>query len=826
MISTIVRTEIFHVVNYNMPISCTYNAVSFMSDILSMDQRSEEDIKRLFITPALEKTWDRNSITMETKITDGKIVISKGKSVRQKPMKADYILYYKRNYPMAVVEAKSRRFLPSYGLQQAKEYAKKLDAPFAYSSNGERFVEYDFMTGQERELSLEEFPSREELIERYKKEYDRNYLKGGDEDLFEGVSIAETDIVDEPFYTDDSGKEPRYYQRIAINRVLDAIAAGQQRLLLVMATGTGKTYTAFQIIWRLIKSGKRKRILYLADRNILVDQSISNDFNPLEKVIHKVDVDKEDPATTTSYQVYFALYQQLMGQNNEKYYEKLFNKDFFDFIVVDECHRGSAKEDSTWREILTYFSSATQLGMTATPKETSEASNTTYFSWPVYQYSLNDGIEDGFLAPFKVINITLNISDGWRPKKGQLDIYGNEIADRIYYNNDFDYNLILQGRISEVASTITQYMKETDRMGKTIVFCANEDAAERMRQALVQCNEDMCKKNGDYVVRITGSDAYGKSKLDYFIKKSSPYPVIATTSELLSTGVDCQMVKLIVLDKVIGSMTEFKQIIGRGTRLVEKQGKTFFAVIDLRNVSHLFADPSWDGPVEVDSRFATKDPYDTDPADKKNKDGNDKQDLPDPDGPEKPLKYTVDKDGCRVSVINKVVSVYDAQGKLLRTEDIVDYTKKTIKGQYPSLESLISQWGDKDTRNKIRQIVRDLGLDLEELKFQENMQDVDDLDFLSYIAFQKKAVTRKERVKMVKESPFLEKYSGLAREIIEKLLDKYSEYGVDEIDSNSVLKLSPFSDFGTPIYIAKLFGGTKQYRQAVRELKQQIYQVI
>lgn len=757
---------------------------------------------------------------METKITDGSIVINKGKTVRKNPMKADYILYHKlNNYPMAVVEAKSHRFLPSYGLQQAKVYAKKLDAPFAYSSNGECFVEYDFMTGQERELSLEEFPSHDELFERYKKEYDRNYHKGGDEGLFEGVSIAETDIVDEPFYTDDSGKEPRYYQRIAINRVLDAIAAGQQRLLLVMATGTGKTYTAFQIIWRLIKSGKRKHILYLADRNILVDQAISNDFNPLEKVIHKVDVDKEDPATTTSYQVYFALYQQLMGQKNEKHYEKLFNKDFFDFIVVDECHRGSVKQDSIWHEILTYFSSATQLGMTATPKETSYASNINYFDWPVYQYSLKNGIEDGFLAPFKVINIKLNISDGWRPKKGQLDIYGNEIPDRKYDNNDFDYKLILQDRITEVAKTITQYMKETDRMGKTIVFCANEDAAERMRQALVQCNEDMCKENSDYVVRITGSDAYGKSKLDYFIKKSSPYPVIATTSELLSTGVDCQMVKLIVLDKVIGSMTEFKQIIGRGTRLVENLGKTFFAVMDLRNVSHLFADPSWDGEIiEGDPKPPIHGPSPVKPTGGEG--------GPGPDGPDKPPKYMVDKDGCRVSVIHKVVSVYDAQGTLLKTEDIVDYTKKTIRGQYPSLESLISQWGDKDTRNKIRQIVRDLGLDLEELKFQENMQDVDDLDYLTYIAFQKKAVTRKERAKMVRESPFLEKYSGLAREVIERLLDQYSEYGVDEIDSNSVLRLSPFSGLGSPVNIAKMFGGSEQYRQAVQDLKKQIYQEI
>ena len=521
---------------------------------------------------------------METKITAGRINLKGNFVFRDKPKKADYVLYLTKNKPIAVVEAKDNKHTVSHGLQQAMDYALMLDVPFAYSSNGDGFQEHDFLTGQERFLSMDEFPTSDELVLRW----EQSSHKGN------GISADERKIINQPYYTSRNTYEPRYYQRNAINRTVEAIANGQNRLLLVMATGTGKTYTAFQIVYRLLKAGLIKKVLYLADRNILVDQSIQQDFAPLEKTIHKINFAKDDPTTITSHEVYFSLYQQLAGEEAEtdgnsedmvNRFEKLFNKDFFDLIIVDECHRGSAKEASNWREILKYFSSAAQLGMTATPKETRDISNISYFGEPIYTYSLKEGIDDGFLAPFRVINIKTNIGEGWRPFLGQCDKNGMPIEDRIYTNSDFDYNIILEDRTYEVAKEITEYLKDTDRMQKTIVFCANEDHAERMRVALTNLNSDMCKENPDYVVRITGSDVYGKSKLDYFISVSSEYPVIATTSKLLSTGADCKMTKLIVLDEMIGSMTEFKQIIGRGTRLREKDGKTHFVVMDFRNVT-------------------------------------------------------------------------------------------------------------------------------------------------------------------------------------------------------------------------------------------------
>ena len=555
-----------------------------MEPILPKHQMSEEDIKLNYITPAIQSRGWSHNITMETRITDGKINLRGNMVVREKPKRADYILYLNANNPIAVVEAKDNKHTVSYGLQQAMDYAQKLDVPFAYSSNGDGFVEHDFLTGQERELALDEFPTQEELASRYK----------------QGAHLTpqQEAVLEQPYYTSQNTYPPRYYQRIAINRTVDAIARGQQRLLLVMATGTGKTYTAFQIVYRMLESGMKRKILYLADRNILVDQSIQQDFAPLEKVTHKINVAKDDPSTITSHEVYFSLYQQLVGDDGKEHYSRLFSPDFFDLIIVDECHRGSAKEESRWRQVLEYFSSATQIGMTATPKETKYVSNLHYFGDPVFTYSLKEGIEDGFLAPFKVINITTDIGEGWRPRKGQLDVNGVEIPDRVYTNSDYDYNIIIQDRIDQVAREITKYLKSTDRMAKTIVFCATEDAAERMRMALVNLNADMVQQNPDYVVRITGSDEYGKKKLDYFISVSSPYPVIATTSKLLSTGADCKMTKLIVLDEMIGSMTEFKQIIGRGTRLREKEGKTHFVVMDFRNVTRLFADPDWDGPIQ------------------------------------------------------------------------------------------------------------------------------------------------------------------------------------------------------------------------------------
>ncbi len=780
-----------------------------MGMILDKKEMTEEDIKLNYITPALQVNW-KDKITMETQITDGRINIAGNMVCREKPKKADYVLYQTKNYPIAIVEAKDNKKTVSYGLQQAMEYAKMLDVPFAYSSNGDAFIEHDFITGLEREIPLDQFPTPDELLSRY-----NSSLNDGT-----GITPTETKVINTPYYSSQTTYEPRYYQRIAINRTLHYIAKGENRLLIVMATGTGKTYTAFQIVYRLLKSGMKKKILYLADRNILVDQSISQDFAPLQNSIHKINVSKDDPTTITSYEVYFSLYQQLIGEDEHEYFRDLFKPDFFDLIIVDECHRGSAKDDSIWRKILEYFSSATQIGMTATPKETKYASNTTYFKQTVYTYSLKQGIEDGFLAPYKVINITLDISEGWRPYKGQTDIYGNLIEDRIYNNSDYDYNIILEDRINKVAENITEYLKSTDRMQKTIVFCANEDHAERMRIALNNLNSDMTKVNPDYVVRITGSDDYGKNKLSYFISASEKYPVIATTSKLLSTGVDCKMVKLIVLDQMINSMTEFKQIIGRGTRIREKEGKTHFVVMDFRNVTRLFSDPDWDGPIEVDPRYnpgVIIDPPEIEIVD-----------PPVPPGPEPgpifpKIKPIVDKYGCRVEVINKVVSIYDTNGKLLRKESIIDYTKTNILGEYASLDNFIFEWNSLEKKEVITELLAERGIDLTELKKDENMSDVDDFDFLCHIAYDAKPMTREERANNARKSDFFGKYSGVAKEVLETLLETYKNVGIYEIEKTNVLKLEPFKKYGSPSRIASYFGGKEGYIEAVNELQNAIY---
>lgn len=786
--------------------------------VLSKSQMSEEDIKFHYITPAITAKWDNQHITLETKITDGRINLKGNIVAREKPKRADYVLYLSANNPIAIVEAKDNNHTVSHGLQQAMTYAQMLDVPFAFSSNGDGFAEHDFLTGKERIFGLDEFPTEKELVERYK--------AGANEGA--GLTDVQEKMIAQPYYSSQNTYPPRYYQRIAINRTLDAIARGQNRLLLVMATGTGKTYTAFQIVYRLLKSGLKKKILYLADRNNLVDQSIQQDFAPLEKVIHKVNFSKDDPRTITSYEVYFSLYQQLAGKNEEQdenaenaldKLSQLFSPDFFDLIIVDECHRGSAKKESNWRKILEYFASATQIGMTATPKETKYVSNIDYFGEPIYTYSLKEGIEDGFLAPFKVINVMTDIGEGWRPRKGQLDIYGNEIEDRIYTNSDYDYNIIIEDRINQVAAEITRYLKSTDRMAKTIVFCPTEEAAERMRMALANRNADMVKQNPDYVVRITGSDTYGKSKLDYFISVGSKYPVIATTSKLLSTGSDCKMTKLIVLDEMIGSMTEFKQIIGRGTRLREKEGKTHFVVMDFRNVSRLFADPDWDGPIEMNEDF--------DPEKENDKlvpkKGAGPSDPPTPPDPKKP-KPIVDKDGCRVEIIYKTVSIYDAGGKLLRQESIIDYTKENIRGSYASLDNFIRQWSAEEKKEKIRELLLEHGIDLEALKADQNMTDVDDFDFICHVAFDKKPLTRKERAENVKKRDFLSKYSGAAREVLEALLDKYMNTGIYEIEKTEILRLDPFLKMGKPQKIASYFGGKDGYLKAVKELEQAIYE--
>ena len=775
-----------------------------MEPIILKQNMTEEDIKLQYITPALTSKWERQKITMETQITDGKISLKGNLAVRQPGKRVDYLLYLSANNPIAVVEAKDNHHQVSAGLQQAMDYAKMLDLPFAFSSNGDGFAEHDFLTGAERQFGMDEFPTEAELTDRYKRE--------------SGLTPAQEAAMAQPYFSSQATYPPRYYQRIAINRTVDAIARGQKRLLLVMATGTGKTYTAFQIVYRLLKSETVHKVLYLADRNMLVDQSIEQDFAPLQKAIHKVNVKKDQKSTVTSYEVYFSLYQQLVGDDDQEHFSELFAPDFFDLIIVDECHRGSAKEESRWRRVLEYFSDAVQIGMTATPKETKYVSNLSYFGEPVYTYSLKEGIEDGFLAPFKVINVMTNIGEGWRPQKGQLDIYGNEIPDRIYTNSDYDYNIIIEDRVREVAQEITRYLKSTDRMARTIVFCATEDAALRMRDMLAQLNQDMVKQNPDYVVRITGSDEIGKSKLDYFRSTMEKYPVIATTSKLLSTGADIKMTKLIVLDEMIGSMTEFKQILGRGTRLREKEGKTHFAVMDFRNVTRLFADPDWDGPLEIDEAFGTAKGQGKDLPPQEKAPGKD-----DHDGSAKLPTPIVDENGCKVRIIQKTVSIYDTDGKLLRQESIIDYTKENILGRYASLDNFIHQWSTQDKKEAIRDLLRQRGIDLEQVKAEQGMTDVDDFDFICHVAFDKKPLTRRERANNVKKRDFLSKYSGAARQVLEALLDKYCNIGIYEIEKTEVLKLDPFLKMGKPAKIASYFGGRDGYRRAVKELEKEIY---
>ncbi|MBQ2314523.1 MAG: DEAD/DEAH box helicase family protein [Treponema sp.] len=845
-----------------------------MSDIFDINEMSEEDIKHTYITTALESKWDAKKISMETELwkavkkrnqnlhiacsplndfTDGKVHIKGNIPSRDKGKRCDYILWYNKGTPLAIVEAKDNNHSSSYGLQQAISYGVALQVPFVYTSNGTSFFEHDFTTGLEKEIALSEFPTAEELMKRWQSvdaakiaevENHIKYAVDGESKIYDVPLCFEEKLLNTPFYSGIDCYPPRYYQRNAVNKTLEAIAKHQTRILIAMATGTGKTYTAFQIVWRLIDSGTKKKVLYLADRNNLVDQTINGDFKPLEKVIHKINFQKEDKSKISAYQVYFALYQQLDSakhkseddeETEEEFeealskYKDFFAPDFFDLIIVDECHRGSAKADSRWRKILDYFSSATQIGMTATPKETKYISNIDYFGEPVYSYSLKQGIEDGFLAPFKVINVHTSIDDCWRPKKGQKDIHGNEIEDREYNLSDYDYNIIIQDRIDEVAAEITKYLKETDRMSKTIVFCPTEDAADRMRIALNNLNTDMVLKDKQgnvkeqYVVRITGSDKYGKDKLDYFISVSQPYPVIATTSKLLSTGSDCKMVKLIVLDELINSMTEFKQIIGRGTRLRYDEGKTHFTIMDFRRVSRLFADPEWDGEIEQD------DEYNQNPQPEPVPDPN--PDAPSGGGPitiDPPVqnqKPIIGKGGVSVKVLQRLVSIYDTDGKLLRQISIEDYTKESILGTYQTLENFIQTWNEEQKKEVIRNMLKDLGIDLELIKKEQNMTDVDDFDFICHIAFNQKPLTRRERAENVKKRDIFTKYGEAAKEVINALLDKYAELGIYDIESTEILKQNPFTKYGKPARIAALFGGNEKYRAALRELENELYKI-
>ena len=771
-----------------------------MGDLMKKHEMTEEDIKLQFITPAIEGAgWDRQKqIRMEYNFTDGRVIVRGNVTARGKRKRTDYLLYYKPNIPLAIVEAKDNRHSVGAGMQQAIEYAEVLDIPFVYSSNGDGFLEHDMKTGKERELTLEQFPSPQDLWQRHI----------GDEHF----TPDQEQLITEPYYFQPGDKTPRYYQRIAINRTVDAVARGQNRILLVMATGTGKTYTAFQIIHRLWKSGRKKKILFLADRNILVDQTMQQDFKPFAKVMTKIEGKKLD----SSYELYLSLYQQLAGDENEEPF-RAFQPDFFDLIVIDECHRGSAKEDSRWRRILEYFHSATQIGMTATPKETKEVSNISYFGEPIYTYSLKQGIDDGFLAPYKVLRVGLDKDlEGWRPTAGQHDIYGYEIEDREYNTKDYDKNLIIDERTAAVAKRITRFLKENDRFAKTIVFCVDIDHAERMRQALVNENSDLVAENAKYVMRITGDNAEGKAQLDYFIAEDSKYPVIVTTSKLMTTGVDCKTCRLIVLDNNINSMTEFKQIIGRGTRLREKEGKTHFVVMDFRGVTRLFYDEGWDGPVEIDSNYHSPEPkIDTDgPVDSP---------LPHPEPQPKPY---VGVDGCTVRIINKVVSVYDADGKLLRHENIIDYTKTNILGEFADLEHFIRSWNSEEKKRTISELFKEHGIDIQALKESQGMGDIDDFDFIIHIAFDKKPLTRKERANDVKKRDFISKYNGLAKEVLEALLDMYSNEGIYQIEDTQVLKLDPFIRMGKPAAIVKLFGGKEGYKKAVKELEEEIYKVV
>lgn len=767
-----------------------------------MKKLTEEDVKFRYIDPAIEnKGWSKTQISKEYYFTDGQIKVYGKKAKRARGKKADYLLKSKHGViPLAVIEAKDLTQTVGSGMQQAIEYAKILDIPFAYSSNGNGFLEHDFFTGQERELKLSEFPSESELWDRY--------IKG------KGFNNEQEEIISEPYYyAPFNTKSPRYYQRVAIQRTVEAIAKGQKRILLVMATGTGKTYTAFQIIHRLWKQRKVKRVLYLADRNILIDQTMQQDFKPFEEVMTKIKGKELDSA----YEIYMSLYHQLAGDENEEPFRE-FKKDFFDLILVDEAHRGSAKEDSQWRKILEYFSPAIQIGMTATPKETKYISNIDYFGEPVYTYSLKQGIDDGFLAPYKVIRINLDKDlEGWRPYKGQVDMYGQEIEDREYGSKDFDKKLIIDDRTKEVAKRITKWLHDNGRFSKTIIFCVDIDHAERMRQALVNENTDLVKENDKYIMRITGDNDYGKSQLDYFIDPFEVYPTVVTTSKLLSTGVDVKTAKLIVLDNNINSITEFKQIIGRGTRLYPEQDKYYFTIMDFRNVTRLFSDKDFDGdPVSI---FEPKDINDEE-AQNVTPIEMDDVDFVEPEeiiGDRK--KYRVND--VEVTILSERVQYYDKNGKLI-TESLVDFTRKNILDEYATMDDFIHMWNEAEKKTVIVEELFERGVFLDALR-DESKTDYDDFDLILHIAYDKKPLTKSERVKHVKDKGYLDKYNEICREVLSSLLEKYMDGGINDLEDTKILETQPFSNLGSPSRIAKLFGGRTSYLLAVQELQQQLY---
>jgi type I restriction enzyme R subunit len=796
---------------------------------MSKKSLSESDICDRFISPALEKSgWDNSRWRREYGFTDGRIIV-RGKMVaRGKQKRADYLLFYKPNIPIAVIEAKDNTHSIGAGMQQGLGYSKLLDVPFIFSSNGDGFLFHD-KTGNaakiETTLSLDEFPSPEELWARYK--------------VWKNLDQASENLVTSPSYQYATDEPPRYYQQLAVNRSLEAITRGQRRILLAMATGTGKTRTAFNIIWRLWKTGEVKRVLFLADRNILVDQTMVNDFKPFGAVMKKLNrslVDKDSGAVDTSYEIYLALYQAIIGgEDQEAIYDK-FPRDFFDLIVIDECHRGSAAEDATWKTILNYFESAIQIGMTATPRETKYVSNIDYFGDPVYTYSLKQGIDDGFLAPFKVVRVDLDHDlQGWRPEEGMVDDHGNLIEDRVYNQIDVDRDIVFPERDKVVAHRISEFLHDTDPMNKTIVFCSNIDHAERMRQALVNdpLNADQVLSDSRYVMRITGDNAEGKAELDNFIDPKRPYPVIATTSKLMSTGVDAQTCHVVALDQRIQSMTEFKQIIGRGTRLRPDYGKYYFTILDFRKATELFADPDWDGPAIKDDDFPpTADPDDGDATTSDFGDGGEEIDVvlvPDETGliacgpvdEDQRIKFVVS--GVEFKIIAERVQYYDKNGKLI-TESLQDFTRKAVKEEFSTLESFLRRWHGAERKQVILDELLERGVVLSAV--EESLgKNIDPFDLICHIAFDQPALTRKERVDNVKKRDVFTQYGEQARQVLDILLDKYADQGIDSIETIEVLKLDPFSEMGTPIQLVKSFGGRDNYLEAVQQLEDALYGV-
>jgi len=790
-----------------------------------MDKKtlSERDICTKFITPAVEKAgWDkRHQLLEEVSFTDGKIYVRGKLTTRGVRKRADYILYYKPNIPIAIIEAKDNKHSVRAGIQQALDYAGILDIPCVFSSNGDGFLFHDRNTGTEIELDIDNFPSPAELWEKYKQ--------------YKGITTPEAEkIVGQDYFFDGSTRKPRYYQQIAVNRTVEAIANGQNRILLVMATGTGKTYTSFQIIHRLWKSGAKKRILFLADRTALIDQTKRGDFKHFKDkmtIVKHRQIDK-------SYEVYLALYQGLSGSDDDANVYKQFSPDFFDLIVIDECHRGSAKEDSSWREILTYFKNATHVGLTATPKETDETSNIEYFGKPVYIYSLKQGIDDGFLAPYRVVRIGLNVdAEGWRPNAGKKDKDGREVEDRIYNRKDFDRTLVIDERTEAVAKKLTEFLKGYDRFAKTIVFCADIDHAERMRTAIANANADLVKENSKYVMQITGDNDEGKRELDNFINPEEIYPVIATTSELMTTGVDAQTCKVIVLDANINSMTKFKQIVGRGTRINEDFGKLYFTILDFRNATDLFADKDFDGePIRVKPISENDDLTHIIDEEEESLDtitddltGDEvvfetpeiRKPEPPIDEPPKEPRQKIYVNGVDVSVLVSRELYFDRNGKPI-TASLKDHTKEIITGQFASLDNFLNVWNNADRKQAMIAELLDQGVLVDAL-YQAVDKQVDLFDLICHVAYDQPPLTRQERADKVKKRDYFTKYGEQARKVLEALLDKYADEGISNIEDIKVLSVQPLTEFGSPVQIIKEFGSKDNYLQAVRELENELY---